>query len=130
MQEEELRLIFSNFGPVQDISVIRDKDSNEHKGCAFLTFFDGNSALRAIEELHDKVRLSSSANLVQIRAAESSAEKENKLFVLDSETDTMQEIYSDLPREIETPIISRDGRTIFFGLGSVESDIQMLTLKE
>jgi len=72
---------FSEFGSIVDLSIIRDKFTNAHKGCAFLTYSNRLSALKAVEELHDKVKLPNSTNLLQVRRAENQSEKENKLFV-------------------------------------------------
>jgi hypothetical protein len=50
-------------------------------GCAFLTFVHKQSAIDAVENLHDRVRLPNAMNALQVRLAETPLDRENKLFV-------------------------------------------------
>jgi CUG-BP- and ETR3-like factor len=111
LDEEALRPFFDEFGPIIELTVIRDKNTKVHRGelihfflvsssdrllgCAFLTYALRQSAFRAIQALHDKVKLPNvcplsplpspihpqSSNPLQIRPAESHSERENKIFV-------------------------------------------------
>lgn len=81
MDEDELRPYFSEFGPILELTVIRDKATKQHRGCAFLTYARKQNASRAIQQLHDKIKLPNAVNPIQIRPAESQAERENKIFV-------------------------------------------------
>ena len=81
MDEDALRPYFAEFGHILDLTVIRDKSTKVHRGCAFLTYARKQSAINAIEELHDAVKLPNAVNPLQIRPAESHAERENKIFV-------------------------------------------------
>lgn len=53
MEADELRKIFEPFGKILDISILKDKSTGQHKGCAFLTFLKKASADTAIQELHN-----------------------------------------------------------------------------
>ncbi len=57
------------------------------------------------------------------------ATQDDKLFVFDAQTKTGREILSLLPEIIDSPAVTPDNRNIFFGLRTVESDIQMLSIK-
>ena len=79
MDEEGLYHVFADYGPIADLSVIRDKVSNMHKGCALVTYCDKEGADRAREGLHGKIYLEGSKKAVQIRDA--IQEDANKLFI-------------------------------------------------
>ena len=81
MDEDDLRPYFVEFGHIVELTVIRDKSTKVHRGCAFLTYARKQSAINAIEALHDIVKLPNAVNPLQIRPAESQAERENKIFV-------------------------------------------------
>ena len=93
MNEELLLPFFSEFGPVAELTVIRDKVNQTHKGnaysfllsydlkestlsqilifyfvflcsgCAFLTYCMQQSARRAVDQLHDKIKLPNVSNI-------------------------------------------------------------------
>lgn len=81
MDEASLVHLFSEFGTLLDLTVIRDRTTNLHKGCAFVVFASRNSADTCVEQLHEKVKLSGAPNLLQVRTAENSSDKEHKVFV-------------------------------------------------
>lgn len=66
MTEEALRPIFADFGPIYDLTIIRDKTTGLHRGCAFLTYASRNSAEEAIEALHNKRKLPNAQNPLQV----------------------------------------------------------------
>lgn len=49
---EDLRQMFSEFGPVSDAVVVTDRDSGRSRGFGFVTMENRKDAPRAIEELH------------------------------------------------------------------------------
>jgi Tol biopolymer transport system component len=53
----------------------------------------------------------------------------DKLIILDTLTKAEHEILSMLPQQIDSPAITPDNRFIYYGLITVESDIQMLSIK-
>ena len=57
MDENNLLQIFSEFGSILDLTVIRDRATNIHKGCAFVVYANRNAALTAVERLHEQVKL-------------------------------------------------------------------------
>ena len=59
MVEADIEPLFSAFGTVENISIIRNPATQIHKGCAFVTFKESAAALAAIDALHDKHLLGS-----------------------------------------------------------------------
>jgi len=53
MTESDLIPIFGPYGALFDISIIRDRHSNGHRGCAFVTFQHVDDAQKAMDGLHD-----------------------------------------------------------------------------
>ncbi len=52
-----LTKIFSVFGNVVELVLLRDKNTQHHKGSAFCVFDSAESAMKAVAELHDRYRL-------------------------------------------------------------------------
>ncbi len=72
MNEEEIFPTFDSFGPLKDVSIIRDRHDGLHRGCAFVTFWSSSDALRAQEALHDKFTFPGARRATQVKAAETS----------------------------------------------------------
>jgi hypothetical protein len=53
MTENELKIMFQEHGSVYQLNVLRDKQTNESKGCCFVTFYTRKSALDAQNALHN-----------------------------------------------------------------------------
>jgi len=54
IDDEKLREIFSQFGDIEEATVIKDKFSGRSKGFGFVTFSDDESAKKAIAEMNEK----------------------------------------------------------------------------
>lgn len=52
--EEDLRELCEPLGEIYEVRLMKDKETKENKGFAFVTFTAKDVAQRAIEELHDK----------------------------------------------------------------------------
>lgn len=82
MTEESLRGIFSECGEISEISVIRDRVTDRHRGCAFVTYTTREAARNAIDAFHNKVVLPEAGNSLQVRPAEGQpCIPEHKLFI-------------------------------------------------
>lgn len=56
ISESNIQALFEKFGSVDDVTVLRNLETGEHKGCAFVRFKQYENALRAVEELNDKYK--------------------------------------------------------------------------
>lgn len=69
MEEEGMLPIFVQFGPVEKVSIIRDRQTGHHRGCAFVTYTNKADAEACEFAFHDKYILPDAKKPVQIRPA-------------------------------------------------------------
>ncbi len=50
--EDELRTAFEEFGPVNSINIIKDRETGRSRGFAFVEMQNGDQAKQAIDELN------------------------------------------------------------------------------
>jgi CUG-BP- and ETR3-like factor len=92
MWETELRQLFSPYGSIIEIKVLKDKETGMHKGCGFLTFGSKEEANAAIEAIHNKTTYPPAKNPIQVKIADGELEKpEFKLFVGSLPKDKVEE---------------------------------------
>ncbi|XP_045495043.1 CUGBP Elav-like family member 2 isoform X4 [Colias croceus] len=104
MDENDLRLMFEEFGRVHQINVLRDKITGASKGCCFVTFFTRKAALKAQDALHNIKTLSGMHHPIQMKPADSENRNERKLFV----------------GMLNKKLSENDVRTLFSGHGAIE----------
>ncbi|NCN51430.1 hypothetical protein GW931_00255, partial [archaeon] len=51
---EDLEKMFSEFGELEEVNVVTDRDTGRSKGFGFVTFFEDNEADKAISEMNEK----------------------------------------------------------------------------
>jgi hypothetical protein len=69
MEEADLFPIFEHFGPMEDVAIIRDKHTGQHRGCAFVTFLTKESADLCEKDLHGTFPFEGGKRPVQVRPA-------------------------------------------------------------
>ena len=74
--EEDLAFIFEPYGPILDLTVIRDRRSGSHRGCAFVTFESGEDAMKVVDEMHGKYTFDGASWPAQVRPAQGEIDDE------------------------------------------------------
>ncbi|CAF0948214.1 unnamed protein product [Brachionus calyciflorus] len=81
MNEIELKTMFQEYGSVYQLNVLRDKQTNESKGCCFVTFYTRKAALDAQNALHNLKTLPGMHHPIQMKPADTENRNERKLFI-------------------------------------------------
>ncbi|KAK7106950.1 hypothetical protein V1264_014958 [Littorina saxatilis] len=88
MDENDLRKMFEDYGPVNQLNILRDKNTGQSKGCCFVTFYTRKAALEAQNALHNIKTLPMMHHPIQMKPADSEKRngeswnvEERKLFI-------------------------------------------------
>jgi len=77
MGEEEVKGMFSQFGPIEDCTVLRD-DNGISRGCAFVTFTNRQIAILAIKAMHHSLTMEGCSSPLVVKFADTQKDKEQK----------------------------------------------------
>ena len=70
MAEEDLAFLFEPYGRILDLTIIRDRRSGNHRGCAFVTYESGEDAMKVVDEMHGKYTFEGASWPAQVRPAQ------------------------------------------------------------
>lgn len=68
--EAELEAMFSAYGPVERVSLVRDRDTGQPRGFAFIEMTNGNEAQSAIEAINGRELNGRALNVNEARPRE------------------------------------------------------------
>lgn len=83
--EEYLRQLFSQFGVVEDVAILRNPDGTG-KGCGFIKMVNRAEAQAAIDSLHNTMTVEGARSPLIVRFAETEKEKQQKLLLKQQQT--------------------------------------------
>uniref|UniRef100_A0A0K0EY05 ELAV-type RNA binding protein variant E (projected from Caenorhabditis elegans ortholog etr-1) n=1 Tax=Strongyloides venezuelensis TaxID=75913 RepID=A0A0K0EY05_STRVS len=79
--ENDCRKLFEEFGDVYQVNVLRDKSSQQSRGCCFVTYYTRADALKAQGSLHNIRKLPGMQFKVQMKPADGDNRNDRKIFV-------------------------------------------------
>ncbi|XP_057780093.1 RNA-binding protein BRN1-like isoform X2 [Salvia miltiorrhiza] len=82
MTEVQLLAVFREFALVDEVKIIRDKETRASRGCCFVICPSREEADKAVNACHEKITLPGASRLLQMKYADGELERlEHKLFV-------------------------------------------------
>ncbi|XP_067336824.1 RNA-binding protein 45 isoform X2 [Channa argus] len=109
--EDELRESFSVFGDIQGVWVVKDKQTKESKGIAYVKFSKSSQACLAMEEMHGKV-LVEGTKPIKVFIAQSRSSTRHR----DVEDEELTRIFVMIPKTFS----EEDLKKIFKEYGEIE----------
>uniref|UniRef100_A0A1I7S987 Protein alan shepard n=1 Tax=Bursaphelenchus xylophilus TaxID=6326 RepID=A0A1I7S987_BURXY len=113
--EKDCLELFTEFGKVYELNVLRDKASQQSRGCCFVTFYKRQDAINAQNALHNIRILPQMNHPVQMKPADVENRNERKLFIgMLSKTmteDEVREMFKEFGQIEECTVLREDGKS-------------------
>lgn len=93
--EQAIYEIFGDFGPIDEVFILRHQPTGQSKGCAFLKFKERESAVAAIEQLNGKITMMNGVSPLVVKFADSRRQRLQR--VRSTTSDTSQAGYWQMP---------------------------------
>ncbi|KAM9305795.1 RNA-binding protein 45 [Gastrophryne carolinensis] len=111
LSEDSIRDKFATFGEIQDIWVVRDKQTKESKGIAYIKYAKSSQACRAMEDMHGRY-LGESGKPIKVFIAQSRGTSNHR----DVEDEELTRIFVMIPKSYT----EEDVRNTFKQYGQIE----------
>ena len=79
--EKQCYELFAEYGEIHSLNLLRERNSNQSKGCLFITYFKRKAALDAQNALHNVRKLPGHKCQIQMKPADAENRNERKLFI-------------------------------------------------
>jgi RNA recognition motif-containing protein len=79
--EQQCHELFSEYGEIHSLNLLRERNSNLSKGCLFITYYTRKDALNAQNKLHNVRKLPGINYPIQMKPADAENRNERKLFI-------------------------------------------------
>mmetsp|Transcript_1567 Transcript_1567/g.3561 ORF Transcript_1567/g.3561 Transcript_1567/m.3561 type:complete len:649 (-) Transcript_1567:232-2178(-) len=115
LTEEDLSFIFEPYGRIIELTVIRDRRTGSHRGCAFVTYEVGEDAMKVVAEMHGKYKFDGASWPAQVRPAAGEIDESGN----DSkgDTDIAKLFVGQLPKDVDESSV----RELFAPYGEIAS---------
>ncbi|XP_066301457.1 RNA-binding protein 45-like isoform X2 [Branchiostoma lanceolatum] len=111
--ESELKYAFEKFGDMEDIWLVKDKNTKESKGVAYIKYARASQAMMAVEEMHGK-QVGPEPKPLKVMVAQSRSSGSTNDISIDAES--LTRLFLVIPKSLE----EEDLKDIFKEWGPIE----------
>ncbi|KAL3101379.1 hypothetical protein niasHT_021497 [Heterodera trifolii] len=113
--ELQLKEYFEEFGPIYQLSVLRDKETASSRGCCFVTYYHRKDAISAQNELHNVRTFPGLSHPIQMKPADVENKNERKLFIgmlpKSMDEESVRALFKEFGQVEDCSILREDGKS-------------------